>query len=90
MFLSVTLPAKKFQLFQPIGGVCATSTCGAADFWFTLWGAFSVAAVWAETVNVVKARTATESEAKMRMARILLENFSEWNTILLLRFRQWP
>src|ERR1035437_3614250 len=65
--LSVTLPAKKFQLCQPMGGVgamiCAAGLC---DFVAT-----GVAAgVWAEAVNDAKARTANEREPERRMINL--------------------
>src|ERR1022692_5007677 len=65
--LSVTLPAKKFQLFQPMGGVgamiCAAGLCD-----FVATGVAAV--VWAEAVNDAKARTANEREAERRMINL--------------------
>src|ERR1035441_7039294 len=82
MFLSVTLPKKKFQLFQPIGGVCATCTCGAANF------AFGAAGVCDTAVNAVSARAAIESEANARMVDPRRNEFRE-NSMPGKRFRQF-
>jgi hypothetical protein len=85
MFLSVTLPKKKFQLFQPIGGVCAT--CGVASDAF---GAvtFGVVGVCDTAVNAVSARAAKESEANARMVDPRRNEFRE-NSMPEKRFRQF-
>src|ERR1035437_7601370 len=62
MSLSLTRSAKKFQLFQPMGGVCATTFCGACD---VLGGACDAA------VREVRTKTAEESKATMRMVAFL-------------------
>src|ERR1039458_4929309 len=72
MSLSVTLPAKKFQLFQPIGGVRAT--CDEAGL------AVGATAVCDAPVKDARARAAIESETKMRM-RIPLGNDFRVNSI---------
>src|ERR1035437_8228158 len=64
MSLSVTFSAKKFQLFQPMGGVCATTCCGARD-------AFVGADVCDAAVREVRTKTAEESKATMRMVAFL-------------------
>src|ERR1035437_812014 len=69
MSLSVTLPKKKFQLFHPIGGVCATA-CGGADW------AFSPG-----TKNA-NARTASGIATERRMGRAPRGNGSRGNTKL--------
>jgi hypothetical protein len=66
MSLSVTFSAKKFQLFQPIGGVSATAF-GAAGL---------LAEVCATVVNDESARTATESKAETRMIQSSMETIS--------------
>src|SRR5271165_6167943 len=60
MSLSVTLPAKKFQLFQPMGGVRATA-----------WAWAVVGAVETRA----NARAARESGAEMRMVDPLENDF---------------
>src|SRR5580700_8944501 len=77
MSWSVTLPAKKFQLFQPIGGVCAT-TCGGAALWTGLCAEESGAgaeAFWAKAVNVINPSAANESEVGKRIGGNLLIDF---------------
>jgi len=59
MSLSLTFSAKKFQLFQPIGGVRATRD-GAAV-------AFGATGACDEAVRDARARTAKDSETEMRM-----------------------
>src|ERR1039458_3224810 len=56
MSLSVTLLKKKFQLFQPMGGVCATTSAACAP-----------AGTGAVTVREARARTTNDIEAEMRM-----------------------
>src|ERR1039458_9067449 len=53
---------KKFQLFQPMGGVCATTCCGACG---VLVGSCDAA------VREVRTKTAEESKATMRMVAFL-------------------
>jgi hypothetical protein len=60
MSLSLTFPAKKFQLFQPIGGVSA---------------AWDVAGVCDEAVIEARARTASGSKTKLRMIFPLSNDF---------------
>jgi hypothetical protein len=59
MSLSVTLSKKKFQLFQPMGGVWATF-CDAG-------GVLGATGACDDAVREVKASTARESGTKMRM-----------------------
>src|SRR5271157_956387 len=71
MSLSVTFSKKKFQLFQPMGGVCATScfgTCGAFA------GAFAGADVCDAALRDARARTAEVSKATIRMEGLFKMN----------------
>jgi hypothetical protein len=67
MSLSVTFSKKKFQLFQPMGGVCATNCCGTIDV-------FAGADVCDGAVRDAKARTAEVSKATIRMEGLLKMN----------------
>jgi hypothetical protein len=77
MSLSVTLSKKKFQLFHPMGGVCATA-CGPANraFGITFDGVGLLAGACATVVNDESARTATESKAETRIIQSSLETIS--------------
>jgi hypothetical protein len=66
MSLSVTRPAKKFQLFQPMGGVSAT--CVAADSGTLFFAVFGAAC--AATVTDPKAKTQIGTNENARTAGI--------------------
>jgi outer membrane lipoprotein SlyB len=76
MTLSVTLPAKKFQLFQPMGGVAAvTGAALGVDLGAGL-GA-GVGAIWAAAGAVgLETKAAMASTAKQRDAEVrMMEAF---------------
>src|SRR5580698_3872099 len=80
MSLSVTRSAKKFQLFQPIGGVSAT-TCGGANRAFgAISGAETAVALEGDCekpASEARARAASESEAKTRIVKSFLKTISD-------------
>jgi hypothetical protein len=68
MSWSVTFSKKKFQLFQPMGGVCATNSCGTRG---AFAGVFAGTDVCDAAVRDARARTAEESKTTMRMVAFL-------------------
>ena len=64
MSLSVTLPAKKFQLFQPMGGVAAVT---GADLGAGLGACCAAAGAVGLETNAAQARSARERRAEVRM-----------------------